>query len=357
MSPPRPNRSTLPASTTQPADPDRSAPSFRPETPAMTRPAIPETPSLPSPSAKLPDEAAGLQAGWPADQALALALTPIHPPAAAGSRLSERLMARVARSAEANRPMQTLRREDRRWQARAPGVRSCRQHADEQACTSLVEVAPGAGWPGQGCGAWAALHGDPAAATAGDAAHELLVLAGELILDDGSALGPQDYRFMPRAAGASACAATDTAPAALAWRSGPEGARLLLRSSLPGRSEFAESPDGFVQRAAEAGWAPLRRGVDIRPLQTAGGRISMLVRVAAGARVPAHGHDRGEECLMVQGELFLGDVLLREDEYQFAPAGTAHGELASDAGCVLFFCGAIDPDLVEPGLAEAAAGD
>lgn len=40
---------------------------------------------------------------------------------------------------------------------------------------------------------------------------------------------------------------------------------------------------------------------------------------------------------MVEGELFLGDVMLREEEFQFAPAGSEHGELFSDVGCLLFF--------------------
>ena len=72
-----------------------------------------------------------------------------------------------------------------------------------------------------------------------------------------------------------------------------------------------------------------------------------LARFAAGGRVPAHPHCIDEECLMVEGELFLGDVLLREGGFQRAPGGTAHGELFADSPCLLFFHGAIDPAAVD----------
>lgn len=39
---------------------------------------------------------------------------------------------------------------------------------------------------------------------------------------------------------------------------------------------------------------------------------------------------------MVQGELFLDDVLLREGDYQLAPAGTGHRVTEIDTGVVIF---------------------
>jgi anti-sigma factor ChrR (cupin superfamily) len=87
--------------------------------------------------------------------------------------------------------------------------------------------------------------------------------------------------------------------------------------------------------------------VDIKPLHALGERVSMLVRFEPGARVPDHAHVLAEECLMVQGDLFLGDVLLCEGEFQYAPVGSRHDELFSDVGCVLFFSGAIDPVVID----------
>ena len=53
----------------------------------------------------------------------------------------------------------------------------------------------------------------------------------------------------------------------------------------------------------------------------------------------------GPYYLMVDGDLFLGDVLLLEGEYQLAPRGTSHSELVSEHGCIVFFHGSIDPVL------------
>ena len=53
-----------------------------------------------------------------------------------------------------------------------------------------------------------------------------------------------------------------------------------------------------------------------------------------------HGHD--EECLMLQGELFLDDVLLQEGDYQLAPAGTSHRITETDTGVVIYAHGDLD---------------
>jgi len=45
--------------------------------------------------------------------------------------------------------------------------------------------------------------------------------------------------------------------------------------------------------------------------------------------------------------MFLGDILLLEGEYQWAPAGTNHEMLHSDVGCMVFIHGAVDPALRE----------
>ena len=51
---------------------------------------------------------------------------------------------------------------------------------------------------------------------------------------------------------------------------------------------------------------------------------------------------KDEECMMLQGEVFLGDILLRAGEYQLAPAGSLHGDVYSDVGATLFVRGARD---------------
>ncbi len=258
---------------------------------------------------------------------LAVGMTPIEPPATVEAALGERLLSRVARSAEANRLFETVRLNDGVWRELAPGVRARSQHADAASQTTLIELAPGAVW-----------HVGGALAT--HAAHECLVLRGDAAGLGSQTLRVQDYQLI----------GTDAPGLLDASISSVQGALLYWRSSVAGSSEFGETRASHLVPAGEAGWEPLRHGVRIKPLHKVGERISMLVQFEPGARVPDHPHALGEECLMVQGELFLGDVLLREGEFQFAPSGSSHGELYSDVGCMLFFSGAIDPHAIDPAV-------
>jgi len=271
--------------------------------------------------------------------ALAVELTPIEPPSEMAGALRRRLQARAAQSAAASLGMTTRRLADAVWQDLAPGVRVYGQRQDELGQSSLIQLAPGTLWtPGAGA---AALHGPDLAV------HELLLLSGELRLDVAAlgtpTLSSQDYQLIglaepwPADAGLSS-----TSGALLYWRSS--------KKAVAAAHEFGQTAASHRVAAGEQGWQPLRQGVEIKPLHVVGERISMLVRFQPGATVPAHPHGLGEECLMLEGDLFLGDVLLRAGEFQFAPAGTGHEGLLSDVGCLLYFCGAIDPAAADPAM-------
>ena len=68
----------------------------------------------------------------------------------------------------------------------------------------------------------------------------------------------------------------------------------------------------------------------------------MLYLAQPGAQVPRHTHGHDEECLMVQGELFLDDLLLQPGDYQLAPAGTGHFITETDTGVVIYAHGDLD---------------
>lgn len=271
---------------------------------------------------------------------LAAGISPIAPQAHVEAGLCERLLARVARSAAANRRFETVRLGDGVWRELAPGVQVNTQHRDARGLSCLIRLEPGARW----------LVGDVSALSdqgepLGRAAHECLVLRGSVHLLapalGSPTLGPQDYQFIGTDAPWLAAATVTTAA---------EGALLYWRSSLEGASEFGQTQVSHAVRAGDEGWEPMRSGVKLKALHQVGERVSILAHFEPGARVPDHPHELDEECLMVQGELFLGDVLLREGEFQFAPSGSNHGEVFSDVGCVLFFTGAIDPNAIDPAM-------
>ena len=101
---------------------------------------------------------------------------------------------------------------------------------------------------------------------------------------------------------------------------GPSGARFFLRLSTP--DEAPTQMLCFSTLLDDASWQDFRPGVRIKALWSGAERSSLLVRMAAGASVSAHAHPLDEECMMLGGEAFIGDTLLRSDEFQWAPSGT-----------------------------------
>jgi putative transcriptional regulator len=80
-------------------------------------------------------------------------------------------------------------------------------------------------------------------------------------------------------------------------------------------------------------------GIEVRRLHVdeASDRISMLVRMAPGAAYPAHRHGGPEECLVLSGDLSVGDAIqLGPGDYQRMDCGSVHEVQSTQAGCLLF---------------------
>jgi hypothetical protein len=123
-----------------------------------------------------------------------------------------------------------------------------------------------------------------------------------------------------------------------------EGAQLFLRESDVA-SDADELP--FTVRDADAGWPDFAPGIARRVLWQRDGQAAMLYYAQAGAEVPIHTHGHDEECLMVQGELFLDDLLLQAGDYQLAPAGSGHRITHTDTGVVIYAHGDLDLKFAE----------
>jgi quercetin dioxygenase-like cupin family protein len=154
---------------------------------------------------------------------------------------------------------------------------------------------------------------------------EWLVLQGDVCID-GLALNAFDYHTAA------------SGPHVFTLRSAL-GGRLLLREAAAGP---ATPSAATTARAAEASWLRVSEHIERRVLAQWGHEAALLYRVEPGADVPHHGHGHDEECLLLAGELFLDDVLLREGEYQLAPAGTHHEDVSSDTGALVYGHGDIE---------------
>lgn len=89
-------------------------------------------------------------------------------------------------------------------------------------------------------------------------------------------------------------------------------------------------------------------GVEVRRLfaDRAANRATMLVRMAAGAGYPKHLHNGPEECLVLEGDLHVGEIVMRAGDYQRADVGSVHGVQHTEGGCVLLILSAFDDELV-----------
>ncbi len=226
----------------------------------------------------------------------------------------ERLLGRVADSAERHRGMVTVRQRRVpaqawadgvlvRWMYQADSTRARRPGEPQR--LAMIELQPGARLA-SGLG----LTGRHS---------EWLVVAGSATLD-GLALDTLDHHGL-------AAAAHEPLIASAA------GATLYLRDN-----GGEPSPAG-TSRERQAQWEVFAPGIRRRLLWQAGSAASYIVRAQVGAAVPAHGHDRDEECLMIEGELFVGDILLREREFQLAPAGLNHGMVQAASDCLVYLRG------------------
>jgi quercetin dioxygenase-like cupin family protein len=251
---------------------------------------------------------------------LAEALAPVAPLAARAASLRERLAARVAQSAARHRGLHTFRREDARWKTLAQGVRACVLHDAGHSRSAIVEFAPGSQLPSH-------RHAEH---------EECIVLQGSLHAGD-MRVGLHDYHLAPAGSRHASIHSREGAVAFLRGTSignTSDMMREMAAALLPGDGE-----QPFTIAWNNDGWREISAGAQIKPLWHAGDAASFLLRLAAGTRVTGHPHPFDEECLMLSGEAFFGDVLLRPGEYQLAPKGLTHGEAYSDVGALIYVHG------------------
>ena len=100
----------------------------------------------------------------------------------------------------------------------------------------------------------------------------------------------------------------------------------------------AKSPAGtHTIRSHEGDWQTVMPLVDMKVLRKdiAMGRHTVLYRMHPGARFPTHSHTQVEECLVLEGEINLGDFYVRAGDMHIAEPGSEHREIQSKTGALL----------------------
>lgn len=245
-------------------------------------------------------------------------LRPVPAGEARTQSLGARLRQRAARSVAAHAGLHTVRRDDGTWSELRHGVRVKALHDNGRSRSVLVEFAPGTSLPSH-------RH---------QSHEECLVLRGCIETDD-IRIGPMDYHLAPAGSRHSTIRSATGATIFLRGTSLGKGGSMLremLSAWIPGPSDVATQ----TILADGQGWQPLADGVAMRPLWQADGRESLLIRMQPGTALPGHDHPAEEECMLISGELFLGDILLRAGEYQLGRPGSKHGEITTDVGALYY---------------------
>jgi hypothetical protein len=90
-----------------------------------------------------------------------------------------------------------------------------------------------------------------------------------------------------------------------------------------------------ARRWSEPEWEQVAPGIECKRLatDTERQRVSMLVRLAPGARYPAHTHGEVEELHLLDGELWIDERKLVPGDYSHRTPGTGDGRVWSKTGC------------------------
>jgi anti-sigma factor ChrR (cupin superfamily) len=133
----------------------------------------------------------------------------------------------------------------------------------------------------------------------------------------------------------------------LAWLDGavtPEpvdaDAQARVRQRLLRRIAGGSTPQHVTLPPDEGAWQPFAPGVTIKVLHQEGDTLSYLLRLAPGAALPPHRHPQDEECLVLEGEMHIGTLVVPAGGYHLGRRGVLHDTLSSPGGALIFLRGA-----------------
>ena len=109
-------------------------------------------------------------------------------------------------------------------------------------------------------------------------------------------------------------------------------AKVLAQAAAPRPA----ARDLLTLRAEQGEWRALAPLAEMKLLHQDETGRSFLLRLHPGARLPPHAHAENEECLVLEGEGYIGDIFLRAGDFHLAPKGVAHGETYTETGALLY---------------------
>ncbi len=114
--------------------------------------------------------------------------------------------------------------------------------------------------------------------------------------------------------------------------------RASMRERILGRIKAAPPSGTITLRAREGNWVAIAQGVTRKMLRQdqVSGRMSYLIRMEPGTTVPNHGHAQVEECLVLEGDVLVGEQQMGAGDWHIALPGSIHHDFRTRSGCLLF---------------------
>jgi quercetin dioxygenase-like cupin family protein len=130
------------------------------------------------------------------------------------------------------------------------------------------------------------------------------------------------------------------APAALS----PE-LRASMRARVLARAAGAQPPLTETIRTESIPWRDVSTGVRAKLLRRdeASNLMVVLWRLEPGGILPGHPHADEEECLVLEGEMLVGDHCVRAGQLHIAKPGAIHGDLTTRTGTLVMVRSGISP--------------
>lgn len=106
----------------------------------------------------------------------------------------------------------------------------------------------------------------------------------------------------------------------------------------------------YTVRGADGEWVRTSPLSEIKVVRRdwATNNQSMLVRLAPGAEIATHSHTQEEECVVLEGEVLIGEHCFRQGDVHIALPGATHVGLRTRTGCLLYIRSEIPPHIPRP---------
>lgn len=121
--------------------------------------------------------------------------------------------------------------------------------------------------------------------------------------------------------------------------------RIMARVQAESRVQAEPPPSTFTIRATDMQWVTVGPGVEVKVLRADRERNdqTVMIRMQPGSVVVGHRHTQEEECLILEGEVFIGDYRLSQGDMHVARPGAVHAPIRAPHGALLIIRSEMPP--------------